>query len=253
MTYLINQSGGCTASITKNRNRVKVYQDKSSKSQVKQNQVLVKIWINNKLISSSGIILKPGQRAYLERYIDKSEKFTFSTYEVEDSKEAKEAIAKNGFVKVEFYDEYVPFSIAYTGAGSLNPSWTTVTLVPSWTTQTVGSNSTITTGSSYYSQTGKNAVGSLFSNDILNEATLDSDSLKSIETGRVEGGKTSEQKLNTASGNFNTFPSNSAEVQILPASLKPAEISELRKYCGECGTRLKKSSWKFCPNCGAKF
>jgi rRNA maturation endonuclease Nob1 len=28
------------------------------------------------------------------------------------------------------------------------------------------------------------------------------------------------------------------------------ETSEIRNYCNECGIRIRKSSWKFCPECG---
>lgn len=265
MTYVTYSSGGCTASITKNRNRVKVYQDKSNKSQIflqdgeefeielfnpKQNQVLAKIWINDKLISSAGIVLKPGQRVYLERYIDTPEKFTFSTYEVEDSKEAKNAIAKNGFIKVEFYDEYIPSNFGnsiWINGSSSSPSWTTL---GTYTTPTYGGS---TINSVYYTNY---ASGTLTSSvGLLNEEKIDTQNLssKSIETGRIEGGEKSEQKFETTYGNFNSWSSTSTEVQILPVSQKPVEIGEIRTYCTECGTRVKKSSWKFCPSCGSKF
>ena len=60
---------------------------------------------NGKEISQAGLVIRPGQRIYLERYLDIAKKFKFETYEVEDSNESKEAIAKNGEVKVEFFYE----------------------------------------------------------------------------------------------------------------------------------------------------
>ena len=100
--------------IALNNNRLKIYQD----SQIylkdgdqfeieifngETTEVLAKIWLNDELISTSGLILKPGQRFYLDRYIDNNHKFKFSTYNVEDSQEAREAIQSNGVVKVQFY------------------------------------------------------------------------------------------------------------------------------------------------------
>lgn len=69
--------------------------------------VLAKIEINNKLISQSGLILNPGQRVFLERYLDIDRKFKFETYEVNDTKEVQAAIANNGDLKVLFYKEVV--------------------------------------------------------------------------------------------------------------------------------------------------
>ena len=57
--------------------------------------------INN----SKLLVLKPGERVWLERYLDSSNKFVFSTYEVGASKEVKKAIEKNGILNIYFYKE----------------------------------------------------------------------------------------------------------------------------------------------------
>ena len=54
------------------------------------------ISINGKQMSNR-IIIKPGQRIWLERYIDEPRKFLFSTYEVENTGEVRHAIRNNGF------------------------------------------------------------------------------------------------------------------------------------------------------------
>ena len=52
------------------------------------------------------IMLKPGQRIWLERYIDIAKKFKFSTYEVEaNNKQVDSAIRDNGVVSIKFYAE----------------------------------------------------------------------------------------------------------------------------------------------------
>jgi len=47
-----------------------------------QNSVLAKLKINGNYIGGGGVVLKPGQRVFLERYLDEARKFKFETYEV---------------------------------------------------------------------------------------------------------------------------------------------------------------------------
>lgn len=52
------------------------------------------------------IVLKPGERVWLERYLDTAKKFLFSTYEVEDGNaDVAKAIKNNGEITVRFYHE----------------------------------------------------------------------------------------------------------------------------------------------------
>jgi hypothetical protein len=74
--------------------------------------------------------------------------------------------------------------------------------------------------------------------------------VKSVETGRVAEGGKSNQEFSNTSGNFSDYAWNTYELHLLPESLKAIEASDIRNYCGECGVRIRKSSWKFCPNCG---
>jgi len=212
---------------------------------------LAKIYLNSKLISSSGLIIKPGQRYFLDRYIDDKKKFLFSTYEVDDTEEVKEAIKNNGKIKVEFYPEHTGYGTisAWTttyvtypeirmpyNPGTFNPiiygGTTTNNVYLSTTSSTlnVGSNTSYTSG-----------AGSYFTNRSV---------AGSIETGMVEKGGKSDQNFDNDSGSYSWFCSYTSEYQILPRSVKPVEVTELREYCTGCGTRSKKKSWKFCPNCG---
>lgn len=77
-----------------------------------QNKVLAKIELNGKSIGS-GIILRPAERVFLERYLDIAKKFLFETYKViGTSDEVARAIVNNGGVKVSFHEEqrYLPFN-----------------------------------------------------------------------------------------------------------------------------------------------
>ena len=110
------QVGKPTAHITKKKSRLKVYNghsvflnDKDNFEleihNSKQKSILCKIKLNGEYISTSGVVLRPGQRVFLERFLDSNNKFEFSTYEVNNTSENRSAIDLNGDVRIEFYDE----------------------------------------------------------------------------------------------------------------------------------------------------
>ena len=274
------QTKSCTVNVTQNRNRLKTY-DGGGTIYLKDgqnfeielfnpldNRVLAKISINGKQISSSGIVLNPGQRIFLERFIDDDRKFLFETYEVENTKEVKEAIQKNGKLEISFYNEYVPLitntwiyngspgSFLYSGSGSITVPCTygnigTTTANTNATTTTLGLNSSynLTNTSSF---TGSLTSGTT-STTAANYSSHVSEPESNIETGRIEMGDKSSQDLSQTYGNFNLYSFQTSSIKILPLSVKPVEVKDLRKYCPECGTRAKKSTWKFCPSCGGNL
>jgi hypothetical protein len=211
----------------------------------KTSPVLARISLNGKSISQRGVVLYPGQRVFLERFLDTPEKFKFSTYRVNNSEEVKEAIANNGLVKIEFYDEI-----------SFNPSNSGIT----WTTTpnnwdfTNPSNFNLVSGNplSTGGTTANNLVNYTSTSNLFNGTTTSARIEDSLETGRVEAGSGSDQKFTSVNGNFNSWTSTVVEYKIVPISEKPVEVSEIRNYCTECGTRNKRD-WKFCPTCGQKF
>ena len=71
-----------------------------------------------------------------------------------------------------------------------------------------------------------------------------------FETGKVEKGLKSNQTLKSGYGTFNEWPCSVYHYKILPESQKTVKYGEIRSYCTDCSTRIKKSTWKFCPNCG---
>ena len=110
------------AHICINKSRVKIY-DKETDPKIylsKQTEfqielfnpttesVLAKITLNGNVISQGGLVLNPGQRVFLDRYLDVAKKFLFDTYEVSNTQEVKEAIVNNGDFKVQFYRESKP-------------------------------------------------------------------------------------------------------------------------------------------------
>ena len=112
-----------TANLAVNKSRVKLYNkegdyptyylQKGQEFQIElfnptTDTVLAKITLNGNVISQGGLVLNPGQRVFLDRYLDVARKFLFDTYEVANTQEVKEAIEKNGDFKVEFYREIKP-------------------------------------------------------------------------------------------------------------------------------------------------
>ena len=255
-----------TANITVNRNRVKlygknIYLKSGSTFEIelwnpKQIRVLAKIKINGQSVSGGGIVINPGQRVYLERFIDVDRKFVFSTYEVENSGEAREAIARNGDVTVEFYDEYFDNPIRF------NQATITFTDGPSWVFPSSGTSDPMfnmtNINSSYCCDSNFADMDSSLSKSLNQRRSKTTMGLKlcalgNIETGRIEKGEKSDQQLVDTNGKFRSFSTASYSVKILPESQKPIEIGEIRSYCTGCGRKLKKSEWKFCPTCGTQL
>ena len=260
---------GCTAHITRNRNRSKIYGDSVYLKDGENFEielfnpttarVLAKINLNGSSISESGIILRPGERIYLERFIDTNNKFLFETYEVDKSNEALNAIIDNGMLEVSFYKESLPLT-NYTGSGYFkgsspyNPSIT----IGSGSTGIYYGGYTSDVFTSYCSDSNFSLGGSTI-NNLFTTTSMTNDSIKgsnasnSLETGRVEMGESSNQEFRSVSANFMDIEETTVKYRILPESQKPLESSSIRNYCTGCGTRMKKQTWKFCPNCGAKI
>ena len=79
------------------------------------NKVSARIELNNVSIGP-GIILRPGERIFLERYVTEARKFLFETYKVNgDNKEVQKAIEQNGDLVVKFYKEQVLVQPLYSG------------------------------------------------------------------------------------------------------------------------------------------
>ena len=192
--------------------------------------ILAKISLNGNRISNSGVVLKPGERVFLERYLDEDRKFLFETYEVSDSKTNQRAIENNGLVIVEFFNKMLFTNYGHLGGYTyLNNQLL------------YGSGSGIVNGN----PTIFNTTGLGNSNIIGNTST----SYAKIETGRVEKGDKSDQEFETSYEIFNTNVSWVKEWKILPFSVKDITTKDLIKKCGGCGTKVK-DNYKFCPQCG---
>lgn len=210
------------------------------------NKVLAKIEMNGNSIGN-GIILRPGERVFLERYLDEAKKFLFDTYEVNGlDNEVKQAIANNGDVVVRFYNEIVTPIYGTTGSGTVtisNPSWTNT-----------GSYSTYNTlGITTFNPTSTTTTNTYYNASLTSGTISTMNSLKTIETGRVEKGSNSNQSFTYDSTSFYSYAAATTVWKIKPESTKLKTKEDLVMYCGECGSKRKKDTHKFCPHCGTKF
>ena len=247
--------------------------------------VLAEIKVNGKSVSSTGLVLRPGERFYLDCFMDDRKKFVFSTYSVENTEEIRDSISTNGLVEVFFYKEetlkinnwqqkfqpiierhyhhygypyYQYYSCPHSALtvaypyGSILSSGTGITYASSSTTSVLNN-----IGSSLYSAAISNTSytsngTSMLSNANQNQNVVGLAVNKSIETGRIEKGESSSQKFESVDMQFEKYHISSVIYQLFPESQKPIETKEIKSFCSECGRKLKGSE-NFCPDCGTKL
>ena len=250
------------AFITKGKKRIKqfdgqVYLSDGDEYEIElfnptQDVVLAKIKIDGNYIAGGGIVLRRGERVFLERFLDSPEKFKYSTYVVNgNNTEVQDAIANNGYVEIEFYSEYKPTFPNRTIYGSPNFTYSTHTVNGNPITFT-------TTGVNSLSSGTATTSTSTFYNASLTANTFEGPNIRNlsnkIETGTTEKGDSSDQTFQHTNKTFNQFSFWNVAWQILPLSQKQYTAEEVGvNYCGNCGAKRKKSSFKFCPHCGNKF
>lgn len=270
--------------ITKGRQRVKqfdrnVYLNDGDNFEIEifnptTNHILAEISLDGKQISYGGLVLRPGERVFLERFIDSNNKFIYSTYVVDGNNPAVDnAIRNNGGIKVDFFNErakpvfhntlyrdpYFGGTANYgstSGYGGTNTTFAS-SGIPFTETNMSHTNGT-STASAFYSA----PIDTLsFSGQMSqSKATLDSvtefkDDFKSFsqkETGTIEKGDTSSQYFTTTNMDFLSYSFHTSEWKILPKSQQKITAKDIKRYCTECGTK-QKDKFIFCPKCGTKF
>ena len=114
--WTVGQPSNPQAFITKRKQRIKqfegqVYLNDGDEYEIEifnpqPNHILAKIKVDNQYLTGGGIVLRPGERVFLERFLDSNNKFVFRTYEVGKEAVNLGAIDNNGYVEVEFYAEW---------------------------------------------------------------------------------------------------------------------------------------------------
>lgn len=211
-----------------------------------RNRIGVEFSMNGTPLESL-LILNPGQRVFLERYLTECKKFNFSTYNVEDVRKVQDAIVENGDVTIKFYREiahgsiqrfdilqkyeYVENTRNPIWAGNYNSSACTFDVNNlSWDLCTTANTSGDLTNMSY----SKGAF---------------------IETGRIEKGDYSNQPLVSIHADFEVCPFHIITYKIYPESRKSfvthKDIST--RTCRRCGKTIHNRNAKYCDLCGVKL
>lgn len=271
-----------TANLAVNKNRIKLYESSGSmptyylqKGQEFQfelfnptkSTLLAKIILNGQAISQGGLILRPGERVYLERFIDVPKKFVFDTYLVSNTEEVKKAIEDNGDVKVEFYREYVKPYIPPFKSPFQQDTYFPINATPyiyydgqltrNFSSDNLGGLGLASSDFSYFSSSELSLENPMnqHANKLRKKTLLDNPnkSTKSIETGRIEKGSESNQKFEIVNKEFDLIPFHTIEYKLLPVSEKinTSDDINVKRYCTNCGKKVNKTD-KFCSNCGKK-
>ena len=260
------------AYITKRKQRVKqfnqtVYLQNGDEFEIElfnptTTKVLAKIEINGNPIGGTGIVLRPGERVFLERYLNDAKKFLFETYKVSGkSLTVEQAIKNNGDVVVKFYGEYIqPFNNVFiTNINTWKEPYWYNTHTTSDTLTNDSSPYKLTTTSLYNTKSVTSDTLSFDSSEptkmkkLRSISKLSEDRPKEIETGRIEKGSNSNQSFTYDYTQFNSYHFVESVWKILPESQKPIMKEDLVLHCTECGRKRKKDTHKFCPHCGTKY
>jgi DNA-directed RNA polymerase subunit M/transcription elongation factor TFIIS len=177
------------------------------------------------------------------------------------------AIASNGDVEILFYEEQEVPDLKLTSYPTWNPTY--ISNGGTFTTTTGGVGTTI--GNNFYTTSVNYSSTNVGDINLTNTSNINNDirsskylskfdqqprsrsfakKSKSVETGRVEQGSSSNQSFKTVNKEFNAWAVSTSVWKLLPESQKPIEKKDLIEKCPRCSTKLKKQSWKFCPECG---
>jgi len=198
-----------------------------------------KIKLNGTYISTSHLILYPGQRLVLDRYLDTKDKFKFTVYTVDNNNPTVEkAIQNNGELEIEFYQEYIEPA----------PVQTTYTLFNA-------NSSTLNAQNNFYCNTLTDSFGATsnsLNRSVVGQFDTEKLSKSTKDTGLVEKGSHSQQDLTYVNKTFNSWTLTVIKFKLMPLSEKPIEAKDLVNYCSNCGHKTNRNH-KFCSNCGTKI
>lgn len=256
------------AYIAVNKNRLKSYDGKfylkdRQTFQIEvfnptQKVLLAEFHINGTRMQGGGLILNPGQRVFLERYLTENRKFMFSTYMASGtSEEIANAIINNGKIEVKFYEE-----IEQNYAQVLNAIYTQQTL-PWYPTEywynTIGTSSKdLMNYTSNFDTNSPNYSHAYFSANVstnLDRAKKITAKNVEKETGRIEKGDSSSQSFIYSDKHFSAYSYYSIQMQLLPVSqqVTTTDMIKHRVYCSNCGTKSSKANANFCAMCGERL
>ena len=186
------------------------------------------VYVNGEKLSGI-LVLKPGERIWLERFTDRAVKFKFSTYNVEDgySEEVQNAIADNGVITVKFFKEKKKNYWWYDNNGTsnnINVSDLVNDLVYTTSSDVIKCRNDINTANSVVVNSAMNNLlkpESTYSKDYTCKFTSEADSIDNLVYTTSYGSSMNEKSFKYSYGNLNL--SNNAETR---NTIETGRISE---------------------------
>lgn len=219
------------------------------------------------------IVLRPGEKIWLDRHILEQKKLKFDAYLVDNDSSTANAIRDNGSLCVEFYKEYkrssnpliirekeyVPY-IPYQPYIPYNPypnpwiqPWNPFPIITYCSSGNVGTSNNVMTGvKPAHDGAPANDVNYSANINYINNECKNVSNSEQIETGRVEMGDNSNQSFTNACYEFDILPFHTVDMKMLPLSQKPITVSDIKLYCSKCSRRQRRSE-VYCPKCGTKY
>ena len=241
-----------------------VYLNKNEEFQIefynpKKDEIMASVIFDENPETYFEIILRPGERFFLDCNPITKKRFKFDTYYINDNKANRYAIEDNGVVTIKFFNrqqKYQQYLSTWMPYGTTTPSpYNTGTYIGTSTYNTSRTKS-FPLDVSYTS----NVIGDLqttsvyqCSGDDQRQLLMDSVTPKSVETGRVIEGSSSNQNFINCSFDSEVYPCTTYKYKMLPVSQKPIYSDDIKQYCTQCGTKIRNEKWTFCPSCGKKI
>jgi len=228
----------------------------------KTNRIGVQLEFNG-VLENNMLILNPGEKVLIDRFIDTNKKIKFDTYFInKNDKQSKKSISENGKLKIYFWDESIynyynyyngynyNYYNYYNGYNYTQIPYNNVTYESSKTisTNTNSTNNILTSSNNVY---------------ILQKPEIE-------ETGRISKGKKSNQEFSITEFESSTI-FHTEKYKLIPFSKKKNQKlnktqtlknitvnsflnkknTDHRIYCNNpmCGYRIRNRNWKFCPIC----
>lgn len=222
------------------------------------------IKMNGVSLSDQHLVIYPGQRIVLDRFINTKHKFNFKVYSVEDNNKAiEEAIKKNGDIEISFHVE----NFTYSEPDISNGFWTDkdtyrVHNFDQYTNvfqNTSESTFNLKNAPNTFTTNAVNldSVKCFYNNDLKdliqeNSEPFEEKSRSVKETGMIDQGSKSNQEFTVVNKAFVAVPYYTATLKLKPLSAKPVEAKDLICYCKQCGIKVNRKD-NFCSKCGTKI
>lgn len=239
-------------------------------------QIGITISINGKLLSDRRLLIDPGERIILDRFIENNKRLKFSTYDlgVEDdeyTEQSKTVYEESdmGQIEVNVYktSNIQPINEPYIynsfTNGNGNIMYTNMTstgdpnVIGSYVRTPLDPNykSFFSSEISFDFKLDNNTYS--IENDIKEskmkkKQRFDSIIEKTVEGGKITEGSVSGQKFVNTEVILDTLSTETVRIRLKPLSTKPITKKDLVCYCTNCGKKAKQQH-NFCSSCGTKL